>query len=155
MAHGSLDDFMRTHTAVTPAAAGANGEDDDDDPTGWGRLPWAPTDRDRKSNADWDSLYGAWREEHWENYAYTDDWGNEQQGQRPRDETERAFYDERKAIIDEYDAAVEWRNKMLPMSEYYKRKRQIETFGLGRVKLIPQLNDDHIFSLRVVFPPSF
>ncbi len=68
----------------------------DDDPTGWGALPWAPTDRDRKSNEKWDSLYGAWREEYWETVPYTDGYGQVGTREQLKDEKDRAWYDDRK-----------------------------------------------------------
>ena len=52
----------------------------DNDPTGWGALPWAPTDKDRKSNKYWDEFYGDWRTERWEEVEYEDGYGKKNQG---------------------------------------------------------------------------
>ncbi len=68
----------------------------DDDPTGWGALPWAPTDRDRRSNKQWDDLYGELRERYWETVPYTDGYGQADTKEQLRDRDERAWYEDRK-----------------------------------------------------------
>ena len=75
MSHsGSVDDFLRNHKNREPWEKPVDEpmDVDEDGPTGWGALPWAPTDKDRASNAFWDSLYGDWRKDHWEEVEYTD-----------------------------------------------------------------------------------
>ena len=43
---------------------------------------------------------------------------------------------------------------MVHADDWYRRKRQIETFGIGKVRLVPQVTGN-LVSLRVVFHPGF
>ena len=126
----------------------------DDDPTGWGALPWAPTDRDRESNQQWDDLWGELRERYWETVPYTDGYGHVGTKEQVKDDEDRAWYEDRKKVIDEYDNAVEWQNTRLHKREYDERKNQIEEHGLGNVMLTPQTNGNFYY-LKAEFPPDF
>ena len=73
MTHRPLDVFLREHDNREHWDRGEDVHMEvDDDPTGWGALPWEPTDRDRQSNKDWDDLYGELRERYWEEVEYED-----------------------------------------------------------------------------------
>jgi hypothetical protein len=126
----------------------------DDDPTGWGALPWAPTDTDRASNKYWDDFYGEWRTERWEEVEYEDDYGKQKVKEQLRDPDEREWYEKRQQMIDEYDTAAEWQNTRLPKRKYDERKNQIEEHGIGNVKLTPQTNGNFYY-LKADFPSDF
>ena len=130
--------------------------EDDEDPTGWGRLPQKPTDKDRASNKDWDDLYGDWREEHWETVPGFNDFGDPIEKEQLRNPVEREFYEYRQKMIDAYDAALEWQTTRLPKREYDERVQEMERHGLGEVILTPQTDSDGWFYyLKVDFPPNF
>jgi hypothetical protein len=146
-----MDDFLRTHRNWDHWDEPMNV---DDDPTGWGALPHAPTDKDRASNKYWDEFYGEWRTERWEEVEYEDDYGKQKVKEQLRDPDEREWYEERQRMIDEYDTAAEWQNSRLPKREYDERKNQIEEHGIGNVKLTPQTNGNFYY-LKADFPPDF
>ena len=153
MTHRPMDEFLRNHKNRDHWDEPM---DVDDDPTGWGALPWAPTDKDRASNAYWDSLYGDWRAEHWEEVEYTDGYQQKKIKEQLKDPGEREWYEKRQRMIDEYDTAVEWQNTRLPKREYGERQNQIEEHGLGNVMLTPQTDGDGWFYyLKAEFPPNF
>jgi hypothetical protein len=146
-----MDDFLRTHRNWDHWDEPMNV---DDDPTGWGALPHAPTDKDRASNKYWDEFYGEWRTERWEEVEYEDDYGQKKVKEQLKNPVERAWYEQRQRMIDEYDAAAEWQNTRLPKREYDERKNHIEEHGLGTIKLTPQTNGNFYY-LRADFPPDF
>jgi len=158
MSHsGSMDDFLRTHRNWDHLDEPMDEPMDvDDDPTGWGALPYAPTQKDRDSNKYWDDFYGEWRTERWEEVTFVDDYGDEQVKEQLRDPEERKWYEKRQRMIDEYDTAVGWQNTRLPKRDYDERKNQIEEHGIGNVKLTPQTDGDGWFYyLKAEFPPGF
>ena len=152
MSHsGSMDDFLRTHRNWDHWDEPMNV---DDDPTGWGALPWEPTDRDRQSNKDWDDLYGELRERYWEEVEYEDGYKQNKIKEQLKDSDEREWYEKRQRWIDEYDTAVEWQKTRLPKREYDERKNQIEEHGIGNVKLTPQTHGNFYY-LKAEFQPNF
>ena len=151
MTHRPLDDFLRNHRNINHWDEPMNV---DDDPTGWGALPQAPTEKDRASNKYWDDFYGEWRTERWEEVEYEDEYGEQKVKEQLRDPDERAWYEQRQRMIDEYDAAAEWRNTRLPKREYDERKNRIEEHGLGTIRLTPQTNGNFYY-LKADFPPDF
>ena len=165
MSHsGSLDDFLRTHDnrphreqrRAVPRVV-------DNDPTGWGPLPQEPTEKDRASNKGYDELYGDLRDQYWETVPHPNDFGDthDENGEpytkeQLRNPDERAWYEYRQEMIDNYDAAFEWQNTRIPKRQYDERVQELEQHGLGEVRLTPQVGDDGWFySLKVDFPPDF
>jgi len=136
MAHPSMNDFWRR--LAERRAARERAREEAEDPTGWGRLPWEPSASDREWNAYYDSLYGDWREEHWEQVPYVNDKGEEEMKEQLRDPEEREWYERRQRMIDEYDTAREWQQTRIHRRDYEARKAQIEEIGLGNVRLTPQ-----------------
>ena len=151
MTHRPMDEFLRNHRNRDHWDEPM---DVDDDPTGWGALPWAPTDKDRESNKYWDDFYGEWRTERWETVEYEDEYGEQKVKEQLIDPDERAWYEKSQQMIDEYDTAAEWQNTRLHKREYDERKNQIEEHGLGNVMLTPQTNGNFYY-LKADFPPNF
>jgi hypothetical protein len=141
MAHQPMDDFLRNYIHRDPW-----------DPTGWGQLPYEPTEKDRWSNWEWDKVKQD--DNHWQDYTYNNEYGDEVHDRRLVDETERHFYDDRQKMIDEYDTAVHWQNTRLRQPYYEFQKKRIEQNGLQNVVLTPQITGN-LISLRVDFPPQF
>ena len=78
MAHQPMDDFLRNYIHRDPW-----------DPTGWGVLPWEPTDRDRRSNKEWDEY--KYDDQYWEDYVRINDYEEEVPDRRLIDPNERRF----------------------------------------------------------------
>ena len=136
-----MDDFLRNYIHRDPW-----------DPTGWGQLPYEPTEKDRWSNWEWDKVKQD--DNHWQDYTYTNQYGDEVHDRRLINLTERQFYDDRQKMIDEYDTAVHWQNTRLRQPYYEFQKKRIEQNGLQNVVLTPQITGN-LISLRVDFPPQF
>ena len=125
-------------------AARKRAREEAEDPTGWGRLPWEPSARDRESNAFLDSLYGAWREEHWEWVPYVNDKGEEDMKEQLKDPEERSWYEMRQRMIADYDIAREWQQTRIHKRDYEARKAQIKEMGLGNVRLTHQFTGNFL-----------